>query len=91
MTLTLATSAELVIPIGWPALETALALTCTLMTTVEVAPFSTLPKLQRERSGRALGADPAIVRHELDLRRETCPLRRASGTSFGPWFVTVSV
>src|SRR5262249_14946446 len=36
MTFTLATSAELVMPMGWPTPETASALTLTLMTTVEL-------------------------------------------------------
>ena len=33
-------------------------------------PIQHLAEVAAERSGRALGADPAIVRHELDLRRE---------------------
>ena len=73
MTLTLPTSAELVMPMGWPAFETALALTCTLITTVEVAPFSTLPKSHVSVPVGPFGADPTIVRHELDLRQGACP------------------
>src|SRR6266542_4883315 len=45
-TLVLATSAVLVIPIGCPAFETVLALTWTLTTTVELAPFRILPNAQ---------------------------------------------
>ena len=54
-------------PMAWPAFDTVFALTWTLMTTVEVAPFRTFPKLQVRVPAGPSEQIAAVVRHELDL------------------------